>query len=170
MTSIEQDLGIAVGMAHSGDAVGAVAAQASVDSQFRGRTRAVELLQQGEDASAIVAAITTTAVDPSFNSRQYGIVGSSLGSGATSMDWTGASTGAWSGGTHGFSVTGRDPFAAQGNILTGPACVSQSAAGFLAEPVAPPPPASRSKPTRFNATTAARREDACFDLPARLMR
>lgn len=158
------DLDIAVGMAHGPDrSVGAVAAQASVDGQFRGRTRAVEMLRQGEAASAVVTAITTTAVDPSFNSRQYGIVGSSFFSGETSMDWTGASTGAWSGGTQGFSVTGRDPYAAQGNILTGPACVSQSAAGFIAEPTKPPPP-----PT--NATTAAQREDQCFDLPARLMR
>merc|ERR1719277_2839674 len=47
------------------------------------------------------------------------------------------------------------PFAAQGNILTGPGCVSQSAAGFLEAGIE---------------ATTAQLEEECFDLPARLMR
>ena len=64
------DLDIAVGMA---PAWGVVAAQASVDGQFRGRTLAVQLLNEGQPADAIIERITVTAVDPNFNSRQYGI-------------------------------------------------------------------------------------------------
>jgi uncharacterized Ntn-hydrolase superfamily protein len=104
------DLDIAVGMAHGPVGWGAVAAQASVDGQFRGRTLAIELLRAGVVADAVVEAITVSSVDPNFNSRQYGIAESRVaGGGSSSMDWTGASTGAWSGGTHGFSVTVRPP-------------------------------------------------------------
>ena len=61
------DLDIAVGMAPGR---GVVAAQASVDGQFRGRTLAVELLEEGQlGAPAIVERITQTAVDPNPQSR-----------------------------------------------------------------------------------------------------
>lgn len=144
------DLDIAVGMAPGS---GVVAAQASVDSQFRGRTLAVQLLGEGQPAEAVVDRITVTAVDPNFQARQYGIA--AITSGGSSEDWTGTNTGAWSGGTHGFDASGRMPYAAQGNILTGPGCVAQSEAGFIADP-----------DTLNNATDA----DKCYDLPARLMR
>ena len=61
------DLDIAVGMAPGR---GVVAAQASVDGQFRGRTLAVELLEEGQlGTPAIVERITQTAVDPNPQSR-----------------------------------------------------------------------------------------------------
>ena len=64
------------------------------------------------------------------------------------------------------------PFAAQGNILTGPGCVSQSAAGFLTEGA--PPLAyhhgAEGPERRLGNATAAQQEEECFDLPARLMR
>jgi len=172
------ELDIAVGMAHGPVGFGAVAAQARVDFEFRGRTMAVEQLRAGTAADAVVAAITKSAVDPNFDERQYGIAETgSGGGGSSSLDWTGASTYAWSGGTHGFSMTDHMPFAAQGNILTGPGCVSQSAAGFLEES-----PARTGRARRASSNNAAgflaagteastaQREEECFDLPARLMR
>jgi hypothetical protein len=129
-----------------------VAAQASVDGQFRGRTLAVQLLSEGQTAEAIVERITVTSVDPNPQIRQYGIASLGAHPAGSSQDWTGSSTGAWSGGTSGVDAAdGRMPYAAQGNILTGPACVEQSEAGFVLEPT-------------------AEGEELCFDLPARLMR
>merc|ERR1719350_2715978 len=74
-------------------------------------------------------------------------------------------------------MTDRMPFAAQGNLLTGPGCVSQSAAGFLEESSARIGRARRASSKNaagfleagIEATTA-QREEECFDLPARLMR
>ena len=54
------------------------------------------------------------------------------------------------------------PYAAQGNILTGPECVTQSEAGFIYEPERASN--STTKPGEHSV------EDGCFDLPARLMR
>jgi uncharacterized Ntn-hydrolase superfamily protein len=151
------DLGIAVGMAPG---AGVVAAQASVDSQFRGRTLAVELLREGElGAPAILERIATAEVDPGFQSRQYGIaaVRATLDE-PLSGDWTGSSTGAWSGGTSGTAAGDTMPYAAQGNILTGPACVEQSEAGFVADELPP------------RRGGGDHDDDECFDLPGRLMR
>jgi len=168
------ELDIAVGFAHGPIGFGVVAAQAYVDFQFRGRDLAVEQMSAGVAADAVVAAITKHAVDPGFNDRQYGIAETgSLSDGSSSLDWTGASTFAWSGGTSGFSMTDRMPFSAQGNILTGPGCVSQSAAGFLEESRARTGRARRSAASFLAAgveATVAQREEECFDLPARLMR
>jgi len=172
------ELDIAVGFAHGPIGFGVVAAQAYVDFQFRGRDLAVEQMSAGVAADAVVAAITKHAVDPGFNDRQYGIAETgSLSDGSSSLDWTGASTFAWSGGTSGFSMTDRMPFSAQGNILTGPGCVSQSAAGFREESSARTGRvrrASSKSAAGFLAAgieaTTAQREEECFDLPARLMR
>jgi len=171
-------LDIAVGMAHGPVGFGAVAAQAYVDFKFRGRDRATEMMGQGKTADAAVKAITNSRFDEGFSYRQYGIAETgSEGPGSSSIDWTGSSCFDWSGGTSGFSVTGSMPFAAQGNILTGPGCVSQSAAGFREEPRKRNGRVRRASPhseTGFLAThvntTMAQQEDECFDLPARLMR
>jgi len=170
-------LDIAVGMAHGPVGFGAVAAQAYVDFKFRGRDRATELLGQGKTADAAVKVITDSRFDEGFSSRQYGIAETgSDGHGSSSIDWTGSSTFDWSGGTSGFSVTGM-PFAAQGNILTGPGCVSQSAAGFREEPRTRTGRVRRASSQGVGGflaahinTTTAQQEEECFDLPARLMR
>jgi hypothetical protein len=81
------------------------------------------------------------------------------------MDWTGTSTTSWSGGTHGFNADGRMPYSAQGNILTGPACVLQSERGFLEEPTM-----ATKQVTNETRDARAANTAECFDLPARLMR
>jgi len=172
------ELDIAVGMAHGPVGFGAVAAQARVDFNFRGRNLAVQELKNGAAADAVVAAITQRSVDSGYRERQYGIAETgSGGGGSSSLDWTGSRTMAWSGGTHGSSESDGMPFAAQGNILTGPECVSQSAAGFLEESSARAGRAKRASSksaASFLAAgaeaTAAQLEEECFDLPARLMR
>ena len=160
------DLDIAYGTAPG---FGSVAAQASVDSQFRGRTRAVELLRLGELPAEILDEITTTAVDPSPASRQYGVAAVQHLSLDGAGSYTGSSTGGWSGGTRG-RVDGAEGlrYAAQGNILTGPECVAQSVDGFLAAWV----PANRGSRHSANATMAAvlKQEEECGDIAARLMR
>ena len=144
------DLSIAYGNAPG---FGAVAAQAAVDSQFRGRNLAVELLRLGELPAAIVGQITQSAVDPNPAARQYGVAAVQHQSLDGAESWTGANTGSWSGGTRG-RVGGAEGirYAAQGNILTGPECVAQSVDGFLAVPA--------------KGHTA---DEECGDIAARLM-
>ena len=156
------DLGIAYGNAPG---FGAVAAQASVDSQFRGRNMAVELLRLGELPAEIVGQITQSAVDPNPASRQYGVAAVQHQSLDGAESWTGASTGSWSGGTRG-RVGGAEGirYAAQGNILTGAECVAQSVDGFLAVPVGGP-----SNGTATERATSMPNEE-CDDIAARLMR
>jgi len=89
--------------------VGAVASQAHVNTTFG--TRAVTMLQEGKSPEACVEAFE--ASDEGMDSRQLGIVAAD----GRSVSFTGGRCHAWAGG-----VTG-DGFAAQGNILAGPAVV-----------------------------------------------
>jgi len=164
-------LDIAVGMAHGPVGFGAVAAQSYVDPKFRGRDRATEMLRQGKTAGAAVDAITNSRFDEGFSYRQYGIAETgSAGHGSSSKDWSGSNNFDWAGGISGHSITGGMPFSAQGNILTGPGCVSQSAAGFREEPRTRIGSVRRASFLATHMNTTKAQEEECFDLPARLMR
>ncbi len=95
--------------------VGAVASQSYVNTTYG--PRALELMRGGASPQECVAAFRDS--DDAFESRQFGIVAAD-GSSAT---FTGSSCHAWAGGVAG------DGFAAQGNILAGPAVVDALVAG-----------------------------------------
>lgn len=104
---------------------GAVMAQASINRA--GRDRAVELLEQGTGAVAIIAEISGTAFDARRGSRQYAVVdldGEAAG-------FTGTSTLTFADDRQGRA--GDFVYSVQGNILTGAAVLDQAARAFEGE-------------------------------------
>jgi uncharacterized Ntn-hydrolase superfamily protein len=96
---------------------GAIATQAWINRDYG--PKGLELLQSGQHADAVVAALTST--DPGRNQRQLGIVDgrgeSASYTGAECLDWAGSRTG--------------DGYAAQGNILFSEATVEAIEDAFL---------------------------------------
>jgi uncharacterized Ntn-hydrolase superfamily protein len=91
--------------------VGAVATQAHVNTTYG--QRALDLMAAGATPDDCVAAFR--ADDPQFDVRQFGIVAAD----GASVSYTGPGCHAWAGGVAGPN------FAAQGNILAGPAVVDE---------------------------------------------
>ena len=98
--------------------VGAVATQATANTTYR--AQGLDLLRRGHPAADVVAALT--GADPGRDHRQLGVV-DAQGGGAT---FTGQACLAWAGGRTG------PGYAAQGNILQGPAVVNALAETFEA--------------------------------------
>ena len=110
--------------------VGAATAQSFVDSSGRNRVRIRDGLALGLTPAEIFADLAT--FDPGHQTRQYGIVDVTGGTGT----FSGTGAGAWAGGTTGM-LTGADEgiyFAVQGNLLTGPAVVNDAIAAIIATP------------------------------------
>ncbi|HTJ37675.1 MAG TPA: DUF1028 domain-containing protein [Dactylosporangium sp.] len=103
--------------------VGALATQAFANLAYR--SQGLALLRTGTAAADVVAGLV--AADPGRDSRQVGVVGPA-GDGAT---YTGGECFAWAGGVAG------DGYAIQGNILTGPAVVTEMERAWLAAPGLP---------------------------------
>ncbi|MGI5244422.1 DUF1028 domain-containing protein [Dactylosporangium sp. CA-139066] len=114
-------VGAAVPAAEAG--VGALATQAFANLAYRGQGLA--LLRTGTAAADTVAGLV--AADPGRVQRQLGVVGPT-GDGAT---YTGTGCFDWAGGTAG------DGYAIQGNILAGPAVVTEMERAWLAAPDLP---------------------------------
>jgi uncharacterized Ntn-hydrolase superfamily protein len=104
--------------------VGVIHAQARLNTA--GRDRGVADLQAGLTPEEVIMDLTRTAFDPQFQTRQYGVV-DLMGRAA---GFTGSEDGAWAG--HQTGRAGPLTYAVQGNLLTGPAVVSQAEAGLLA--------------------------------------
>lgn len=100
---------------------GVIVAQAAVDPENAERLdRAAASLLAGASAQDVIASATSTSVDPSFQTRQYGVA--ALLHEAASF--TGSETDAWSGAAS-------DQFASvQGNILVGPEVVAKGLEAF----------------------------------------
>ncbi len=110
--------------------VGAATAQSFVDSSGRNRVRIRNGLAQGLTPAEIFADLST--FDTGHQTRQYGIVDVTGGTGT----FSGTSAGAWAGGSTG-ELTGMDDgifYAVQGNLLTGPAVVDDAVAAIIATP------------------------------------
>lgn len=125
--SVTQELGVAVQSKYfsvgrvvpwAEAGVGAVATQASVNPSYG--PKGLELLRGGKSPAEILSGFGAT--DSLWNSRQLGIV-DARGRAAT---WTGPKCGSWAGGEAGVA------FAAQGNLLAGPAVVAEMARAFRA--------------------------------------
>jgi uncharacterized Ntn-hydrolase superfamily protein len=106
---------------------GVVAAQASLDSQFRGRNEAIAELKQGISPDQIIQTITTTQIDPSPQSRQYGIVDLQ----GRAAGFTGSNTLSFADDRQGTS--GTYTYSVQGNILTSGAVLDHAAAAFTTQ-------------------------------------
>ena len=106
--------------------VGAATAQSFVDSTGRNRARIHNGLALGQTPAEILADLAT--FDPGHQTRQYGIVDATGGTGT----FSGTSAGAWAGGTTG-EIDGIY-YAVQGNLLTGPAVVDDAVAAIIATP------------------------------------
>lgn len=104
--------------------VGVVHAQALLSAQ--GRERAVAGLEAGDAPEQIVLDLTRAGFDRDFSRRQYGIV---TLDGAVAA-FTGANTGPWAG--HETGQLTPFTFSVQGNLLTGPAVLTQARAAFEA--------------------------------------
>lgn len=98
---------------------GVIVAQAAVDLDNTERLdRAAASLLEGASAQDVIA--SATAVDPSFQTRQYGVAALRH----EAAHFTGSETDAWSGAAS-------DPFASvQGNILVGPEVVAKGLEAF----------------------------------------
>lgn len=98
---------------------GVIVAQAAVDSDNTERIdRAAASLLEGASAQDVIA--SATSVDPSFQTRQYGVA--TLLQAAASF--TGGETNAWSG------AAGDQYASVQGNILVGPEVVAKGLEAF----------------------------------------
>jgi uncharacterized Ntn-hydrolase superfamily protein len=117
------DVGIVYG---SSPGHGVVHAQAVLDPQSKGKTRAVKDLGADVAPASIVSTITQTSFDPGVRARQFGIVdlaGRAAGfSGGNATAYKGDRQGSF--GTFTYSV--------QGNILTSEAVLDQNIRAFEA--------------------------------------
>jgi uncharacterized Ntn-hydrolase superfamily protein len=113
----ELDVGIVYG---SLPGVGLIHAQAQLDQRSRGKTRALELLEQGLDPAEIIIQITRPELDPSFAARQYGIVDLS----GRAAGYTGQQAQAYKNDQQG--RFGTIAYSVQGNILTDQAVLDQA--------------------------------------------
>mgnify|MGYP001140468392 CR=1 FL=1 len=110
--------------------VGAATAQSFVDGSGRNRVRIRDGLALGLTPAEIFADLST--FDPGHQTRQYGLVDATGGTGT----FSGTVAGAWAGGLTG-ELTGMDDgvfYAVQGNLLTGPAVVDDAVAAIIATP------------------------------------
>ncbi len=110
--------------------VGAATAQSFVDSSGRNRVRIRDGLAQGLTPAEIFDDLST--FDPGHQTRQYGIVDVTGGTGT----FSGTGAGVWAGGLTG-ELTGMDDgifYAVQGNLLTGPAVVSDAVDAIISTP------------------------------------
>ncbi|MEQ9095836.1 MAG: DUF1028 domain-containing protein [Phycisphaerales bacterium] len=110
--------------------VGAATAQSFVDSTGRNRVRIRDGLALGLTPAEILADLST--FDPGHQTRQYGIVDITGGTGT----FSGTGAGAWAGGLTG-ELTGMDDgifYAVQGNLLTGPAVVDDAVQAIISTP------------------------------------
>ncbi|MEQ8845964.1 MAG: DUF1028 domain-containing protein [Phycisphaerales bacterium] len=110
--------------------VGAATAQSFVDSSGRNRVRIRDGLALGLTPAEIFDDLST--FDPGHQTRQYGIVDVTGGTGT----FSGTSAGAWAGGTTG-ELGGADSgifYAVQGNLLTGPAVVDDAVQAIIDTP------------------------------------
>ena len=110
--------------------VGAATAQSFVDSSGRNRVRIRDGLALGLTPAEIFDDLST--FDPGHQTRQYGIVDVTGGTGT----FSGTGAGAWAGGLTG-ELTGTSDgifYAVQGNLLTGPAVVSDAVDAIIATP------------------------------------
>jgi uncharacterized Ntn-hydrolase superfamily protein len=98
--------------------IGAVATQSYANTSFG--PRAIAMMQAGEALATIEQEFSAT--DPKIAQRQYGLVAAN----GAALSFTGSGCHDWAGG-----VTGPG-FAAQGNLLTGPAVVAALAETFVA--------------------------------------
>lgn len=125
--SVTQELGVAVQSKYfsvgrvvpwARAGIGAVATQASVNPSFG--VQALAMLENGLSPEQVLVALS--ANDSSWSARQVAVV-DARGRAAT---WTGPKCNDWAGGEAGVG------FACQGNILAGPAVVSEMAKAFRA--------------------------------------
>jgi uncharacterized Ntn-hydrolase superfamily protein len=103
---------------------GVVHAQAQLDTRFRGKNRAVQLIEQGVDPAEVIAMITSAGLDSGFASRQYGVVDVQ----GRAAGFTGAQAQAYKKDQQ--ARTGSFAYSVQGNILTSQRVLDQAAAGF----------------------------------------
>lgn len=101
---------------------GAVHAQAQLGGP--GKAEAVDQLGMDIAPDAIIASITSTAVDPNAQRRQYGIVDLMM----RSAGFTGAQTSPFTDDRQ--AITGPFTYSVQGNILTSAAVLDQAAQSF----------------------------------------
>ncbi len=111
-----------------GSAVGAgvVHAQAYVDFDFRGRQRAVELLEEGIAPAEIIAEITDPLFDSDAERRQYGVVDVS----GRAAGFTGSEASSHASDRQG--ALGSFAYSVQGNLLTSEAVIEQAEEAFRA--------------------------------------
>lgn len=109
-----------------GGVPGVAVAHAQARLNTAGRDRAVADLQAGLTPDEVIADLTRAAFDPQFQTRQYGVVDLT----GRAAAFTGSQDGAWAG--HQTGQLGALTWSVQGNLLTGPAVVSQAEAGFVA--------------------------------------
>ncbi|MEQ8317769.1 MAG: DUF1028 domain-containing protein [Phycisphaerales bacterium] len=110
--------------------VGAATAQSFVDSSGRNRVRIRDGLALGLTPAEIFDDLST--FDPGHQTRQYGIVDVTGGTGT----FSGTGAGAWAGGLTG-ELTGTSDgifYAVQGNLLTGPAVVDDAVQAIVSTP------------------------------------
>jgi uncharacterized Ntn-hydrolase superfamily protein len=110
----------------SAPGLGVVHAQAQLDTRLRGKNRALELIAQGVAPSDIITMITASAVDASFQSRQYGVVDIQ----GRADGFTGSAAQAYKNDQQ--ARLGSFTYSVQGNILTSQKVLDQAAAGFEA--------------------------------------
>jgi uncharacterized Ntn-hydrolase superfamily protein len=115
------DVGVVYG---SAPGYGVIHAQASLDRMYRGKNRAIDLLEQGVAPSDIIAQITTSSVDPGFASRQYGVVDLQ----GRAAGYTGAQAMMFKADRQGRS--GTFTYSVQGNILTSQRVLDQASRAF----------------------------------------
>lgn len=98
--------------------IGAVATQSYANTSYG--PRAIEALRAGVPLDLVHEAFAAT--DPDHAKRQYGLVDAA----GRSLTFTGSDCHAWAGGV------ARDGFAAQGNLLAGPAVVDAMVEAYTA--------------------------------------
>jgi uncharacterized Ntn-hydrolase superfamily protein len=103
---------------------GAIHAQAMANTN--GRDRGIALLESGTTPAEVIARIATSAFDPGYQSRQYGVVDLS----GRAAGFTGSSAQQYCADRQG--AVGPYVYSIQGNILTGAGVLDQAEAAFKA--------------------------------------